>query len=29
LVAFALRALGIFGYVRRAKDVTPAHGQAH
>jgi hypothetical protein len=29
LFAAALLALGIFGYVRRAKDVTPAHGQAH
>jgi hypothetical protein len=29
LFAFALLALGIFGYVRRAKDVTPAHGQAY
>ena len=29
LFAIALLALGIFGYVRRAKDVTPAHGQAY
>jgi hypothetical protein len=29
LFAAALLALGIFGYVRRAKDVTPAHGQAY
>jgi hypothetical protein len=29
LFAFALLALGIVGYVRRAKDVTPAHGQAY
>jgi hypothetical protein len=28
MFAFALLALGISGYVRRAKDVTPAHGQA-
>jgi hypothetical protein len=29
LFAIALLALGIVGYVRRAKDVTPAHGQAY
>jgi hypothetical protein len=29
LFAFALLALGIVGYVRRSKDVTPAHGQAY
>jgi hypothetical protein len=29
LFVVALLALGIFGYVRRAKDVTPAHGQAY
>jgi hypothetical protein len=29
LFAAALLALGIVGYVRRAKGVTPAHGQAH
>jgi hypothetical protein len=29
LFALALLALGIFGYMRRAKHVTPAHGQAH
>jgi hypothetical protein len=29
LFAAALLALGIVGYVRRAKDATPAHGQAY
>jgi hypothetical protein len=29
LFAAALLVLGIIGYVRRAKDVTPAHGQAY
>jgi hypothetical protein len=29
LFAFALLALGIVGYLRRAKNVTPAHGHAY
>jgi hypothetical protein len=29
LFAFALLALGLFGYLRRNRDVTPAHSQAY
>jgi hypothetical protein len=29
LFALALLALGLFGYARTNRDVTPAHGQAY